>query len=301
MRDVMGYSHFPELAAILTAVDADEEGHVRVKELFESLESYKILSNFIVAAQRTAEKNGLPKVERVVELACGHGLVGVLLAYRFRNLDVHLYDLEKRKTYEAFLRAFAAKGVRYPGDDEVLPNVHFYEADMRTSLPLIPNSIVVCLHGCGEVNEMAIEMAIENKASGWAVMPCCIVKEQYLGSECHVNLSEDKARYNFLCGAMASRYNAQLIQAIDERITNRPLMIAGGVGLNAVATAATAGVDNLHPAVDQGQVGGAAKEETGAVVLEDAAVLPDEEEKKYQAKLLTVAARRGNLPKLLLS
>ena len=135
MRDVMGYSYYPELATILTAVDSDEEGHVRVKELFESLESYKIISNFIVAAQRTAEKNGLPKVERIVELACGHGLVGVLLAYRFRNLDVHLYDLEKRKTFEAFLRAFSDKGVRHPGDDEVLQNVFFHEEDMRNSQP----------------------------------------------------------------------------------------------------------------------------------------------------------------------
>jgi hypothetical protein len=82
------------------------------------------------------------------------------------------------------------------------------------------------------VNERAIEMAISGAASGWAVMPCCIEKEQYLGSECLVSLSDDQARYSMLCGALASKYGAQSISAIDSRITNRPIVIAGGVGNN---------------------------------------------------------------------
>jgi hypothetical protein len=34
-----------------------------------------------------------------------------------------------------------------------------------------------------------------------------------------------------LCGALAYQYNAQIIDSIDSRITNRAIVIAGGVGL----------------------------------------------------------------------
>jgi hypothetical protein len=232
IRDAMGLSYYSELANILAAADQDIEGHLRVKELFESLESFKVLANFIIAAQRTAEKNNYPPIESIVELACGHGLVGALLAYRFPKLQVHLYDLMKRPTFEAFLRAFETHGFKHPGFETVLPNIQFHEEDLRLAKDKMQNSVVVCLHGCGEVNEIAIEMAIDNGAAGWAVMPCCIEKEQYLGPECHVHLSDDTARYSMLCGAMSSKYGAQSISAIDYRITNRPIVIAGGVGNN---------------------------------------------------------------------
>ena len=170
LRDVMGVGYYSEMAAIMAAVDDDEFGHLRIKEMFESFESYKSISNFIIAASKTSPTP--PK--SIIELACGHGLVGCLLAYRFHNLDVHLYDLHKRPTYDAFLRAFEAKGCKRPGATSVLPNIYFHEADMLEATELIQDSIVVCLHGCNEVNSQAIEMAIKKKATGWIVMPCCI-------------------------------------------------------------------------------------------------------------------------------
>lgn len=278
MRDVMGLSHYSELAAIMAAADKDEFGHVRVKELFESLESYKVLANFIVAAQRTGIQYNYKPIERIVEVACGHGLVGLLLAYRFRNLQVHLYDLHKRPTYDAFVRAFESKGIKlYADDEKVLPNVFFHEEDFRNAVPLVQNSVVVCLHGCNEVNEMAIEMAIEEKASGWVVMPCCIVKEQYLGEECNVHLSEDSARYNMLCGALAHKYSAQRIAAIDTRITNRPMIIAGGVGYNLQSDETV-----VQP-----------------LMLSDEERDP-EEEKAANLVSLKASLKRGKMPKLLL-
>ena len=283
IRDVMGLSHYPELAAIMVAVDEDDYGHVRVKELFESLESYKVVANFIIAAQRTGIQNGYPPIERIVEVACGHGLVGILLAYRFRNLEVHLYDLEKRPTFEAFLRAFESKGIKlYKEDEKVLPNIKFYEEDMRNARPNVINSVVVCLHGCNEVNEMAIEMAIEEKASGWAVMPCCILKDQYLGEECNIHLSEDNVRYHMLCGALAHKYNAQRIAAIDSRITNRPIVIAGGVGWSSVNDISASAL-NVSLSDDD---------------LSDPADL--EERKAAQRISLAASAKRGKMPKLLL-
>ena len=68
-------------------------------------------------------------------------------------------------------------------------------------------------------------------------MPCCIKKEMYLGEACSVQLSSSAAlsehddRYSLLCGAMAHKYSAQLVSAIDPRITNRHIVIAGGVGI----------------------------------------------------------------------
>ena len=104
-------------------------------------------------------------MEKIVEFACGHGLVGILLAYRFPNLQVYLYDLQQRPTYAAFLESFEAHGFRRPGESKVLPNVNsFCEADLRTCSKVLKNSIVVCIHGCGDVNQDTIDMAIDSGA-----------------------------------------------------------------------------------------------------------------------------------------
>ena len=47
-----------------------------MKELFESVEAFRAADNFIIACQRHRP------IRRIVDVACGHGLVGLLLAYR---------------------------------------------------------------------------------------------------------------------------------------------------------------------------------------------------------------------------
>ena len=164
----------------------------------------------------------------------------------------------------------------------VLPNIKFYEEDMRNAKPNVLNSIVVCLHGCNDVNEMAIEMAIEEKASGWAVMPCCILKDQYLGEECNIHLSEDNVRYHMLCGALAHKYNAQRIAAIDSRITNRPIVIAGGVGGASIN-------DDNAPTI------------TISLLEADKSSQGDiEDGRAAQAISFAASVKRGKMPKLLL-
>jgi hypothetical protein len=197
LRDVMGLSYFSEIAAVMAAVDADPAGHLRVKEVFESFETYRKVANFIVNAQKTAKAIGAPPVDKIVELACGHGLVSTLLAYRFPHLTVHAYDLFKRPTFDAFLRAFEKAGAIGPNRTEldgVLPNIHFHECDMGLAVEHVPNSFVLCIHGCGEVNRRAVEMAIDHGAGGWVLLPCCIEKEMYLGASCAVQLSDDTTR-----------------------------------------------------------------------------------------------------------
>ena len=64
-------------------------------------------------------------------------------------------------------------GERYPGQSSVLPNVNFREEDMTAAAPFVHNSVIVCLHGCNEVNEMAIQMALSSNSSGYVVMVPC--------------------------------------------------------------------------------------------------------------------------------
>jgi len=50
---------------------------------------------------------------------------------------------------------------------------------------------------------------------------------------CAVQLRDDDdrdTRHTLMCGAMASQYGAQLVAHIDRRVTNRAIVIMGGVG-----------------------------------------------------------------------
>ena len=227
IRDCMG-PYYTELGNILAAVDLDDQGHLRVKELFENIEAFKSISRFILATNRTRNSLQLEPLQNVVELAGGHGLLSVLLAYRFPQLNIACYDLLKRPTFGAFLRAFETHGIPRPGKEHVLPNIQFHEKDIQLSVGEInKHTIVVCLHGCGEINEISINLAIEKQA-GWIVMPCCIKKGQYLHENCNVLLDDD-TRYQMLCGALANQFDAQVLVSIDRRITNRPILIAGGI------------------------------------------------------------------------
>jgi hypothetical protein len=40
---------------------------------------------------------------------------------------------------------------------------------------------------------------------------------------------DDAARYAFLCGVLSAKYGASLVRAVDKRITNRPVMLFGGL------------------------------------------------------------------------
>ena len=84
-----------------------------------------------------------------------------------------------------------------------------------------------------------------------------------------------------LCGALAHKYSAQRIAAIDTRITNRPMIIAGGVGWGAVS-------DDELPTVRL----------TDGVDTDGPADI--EERKAAQAVSFAASVRRGKMPKLLL-
>jgi hypothetical protein len=88
-------------------------------------------------------------------------------------------------------------------------------------------SFVLALHGCNESTRDALVLAKRKKAL-WCVMPCCVVKDLY-APECVLSNLDDAARYAFLCGVLSAKYGASLVRAVDKRITNRPVMLFGGL------------------------------------------------------------------------
>ena len=243
LRDTFG-KHYPELASILHHVSVSNPQYLRVKELFENLEAFQIVSSIIIMSQDTAnniDPNGSststgtnsPKanIDTIYDLACGHGLLGILLAYRFPTKKVVCVDLEKRESFYAFREAFNAKGESYQGA-AVLSNLEYREANLLTvETELSESSCLVAIHACNDANKHVADMATRANAT-WAVMPCCIRSKLYLGGAPVYDL-DSETRYKLLCGAFAEANNAKVIRSISRDITARPILVAGGfVGNN---------------------------------------------------------------------
>ena len=88
-------------------------------------------------------------------------------------------------------------------------------------------SLVLCTHGCNEVNIVAVDLA-RGAGAGWMVLPCCLQAAHYLPEASSLKFS-DEQRYAVLCGAMAATYGAEKIASLDRRITPRNLVLAGGL------------------------------------------------------------------------
>ena len=270
----------PELAGIILAMEKVSPEYIRVKEVIESVEAFKV----IVAYLNTAEQSAKKRFEEFFDLACGHGLVGVLLAYAFPQRTVRSFDWKRRKSFYAFASAFASmrassetwssasidwdEAQRFEpsnrfensksspdsdafddGDEQnmALDNIKFTRGDIDAAKTFVNSqSFVVALHGCNEANKSSVEMAIDAGA-GWVVMPCCIKSNLYL-PECTVTKLSDDAKYAFLCGVMAQKYTAQMSRCIDARITTRALLLCGGVKgyTKQLFYAANADVLNAH-------------------------------------------------------
>lgn len=199
-----------ELAAVVARIVERHPRYLRVKELFETVEAYKRIGQAIYEQWRAGN------VEAIYDFACGHGLLGMLLAYRFPKLGVVCVDLERRPAFDHYLEAARELGVR-------LGNISYVESDF-TDLELPPKSYVICIHACNEGTKRALEMAVAANAC-YAAMPCCIRDGIYLRRIKHV---DDEVRYAVAVGVIAGQFGAYKVTAIDERITNRNLIVLGG-------------------------------------------------------------------------
>ena len=221
LRDLMGDGHdsLPELVA---AVD---DRYLRVKEILESAEVYRLAHKAIWAAgyeqpSRAQSSQELLAIDTVYDVACGHGLVGLLLAYRFRALQVVSVDLVHRPAFDAWASALGLS-------EE--PRVAFRERPFEEAIDerqAHERALVLCVHGCNEVNRLAVRCARRGGA-GWLLVPCCLQVDAYLPASYSVRLS-DEVRYALLCGAMASEYGAAVVWALDSRITGRGIVLGGG-------------------------------------------------------------------------
>ena len=200
------------LATMIAEISRRHPNYLRVKELFETFEAYKRIG------QHVYEQWKAGRVERIYEMCAGHGLLGMLLAYRFPKLDVLCVDAEHRPAFDHYLAV--ARDLDVP-----LANIRYVESDIA-AVAVEPRSYVICIHGCNEVTKIALEQATAAGAC-FAAMPCCIRDGIYIKRIKHV---DDATRYATAAGVIAGQFGADKITAIDERITNRHLILLGSGG-----------------------------------------------------------------------
>jgi SAM-dependent methyltransferase len=235
-----------ELEAALRLVWEARPTSLRVKELLETVETFGLVEAQIAAVQ--ARAGAARRIEHIYDLACGHGLLGVLLAYRFSSCSVVCVDLERRDSFDHLVEGFRASVAPDPatGEAVALANLRFMQADMR-GLALPPHSFAVCVHACNEANTTALELCTKHDAA-YAAMPCCI--RGGILSLAMRRLPDD-ARHAALVGAMAHACGAHTLTAIDRRITNRHLLIFGGYEANAAGAEAAACAARATKAVER--------------------------------------------------
>mmetsp|Transcript_54394 Transcript_54394/g.129626 ORF Transcript_54394/g.129626 Transcript_54394/m.129626 type:complete len:342 (-) Transcript_54394:37-1062(-) len=208
---------------VQAASDACPHG-LRVKELLETFEVYHSVAAFAHDAGKARA------LEVIVDAACGHGMLGVLLAYRFPHKRVLCVDKERRDLFAAFVEAFRQHGTPAAGEDAVLSNLEFREADALT-LELSTSTLLVAVHACNDLCRQLLDMAVRAEAF-WAVLPCCIRAGTYVPCSLGGALrDDDEAKHVLHCGIVAGRFGAERVQAIDRRITNRNICICGGIGI----------------------------------------------------------------------
>lgn len=103
---------------------------------------------------------------RIVDLACGHGLLAhALLLLDDSSPEALAVDLRLPKSAGTLHAALGAAWPRLAG------RVTFQEADLL-ALPLGPGDLVVSAHACGALTDVVLARAVAAGAAV-AVLPCC--------------------------------------------------------------------------------------------------------------------------------
>ena len=116
--------------------------------------------------------------ETIIDLCCGHGLVGMLFALLERRVkEVYLLDLKFPKSSQ---RIEALINEQWPWVSAKVKRVTRSVKGAAASLP--KDAGVVAVHACGARTDWAIDVAL--KLGGpVAVMPCCYAHQVYQGPE----------------------------------------------------------------------------------------------------------------------
>lgn len=103
---------------------------------------------------------------RVVDLACGHGLVAQILLLLDDTSPLALaVDQRIPKSAAALEAALCKDWPRLQG------RVRYLESDLR-EVPLFRDDLIVSAHACGGLTDLILERAVEAGACV-AVLPCC--------------------------------------------------------------------------------------------------------------------------------
>ncbi len=128
---------------------------VRIKELVEAFEFYAVARKHVRAGT-------------IVDLCCGHGLVGLLFAAFDR--DVHRVLLNDRRQPQSFETIFACVAETVP---RVADRVSFLEGSLDAARAATPRGAgVVAVHACGSLTDDCLDVALEARGPV-AVLPCC--------------------------------------------------------------------------------------------------------------------------------
>ena len=103
---------------------------------------------------------------RIVDLACGHGLLAqILLLLDDSSPEALAVDLRIPKSAANLEASLCEAWPRLQG------RVRYIESDLR-EVPLHRDDLVVSAHACGSLTDLVLERAVEAGASV-AVLPCC--------------------------------------------------------------------------------------------------------------------------------
>jgi SAM-dependent methyltransferase len=103
---------------------------------------------------------------RVVDLACGHGLLAqILLLLDDSSPEALAVDLRLPKSAATLAATLGEAWPRLAG------RVQFLETDLN-NIPLASEDLVVSAHACGGLTDQILARAVEARAT-MAVLPCC--------------------------------------------------------------------------------------------------------------------------------
>jgi hypothetical protein len=114
----------------------------------------------------------------VVDLCCGHGLVGMLFALLERKVEhVFLLDVEFPKS------SYIIESLLNKVWPWVSPKLHRVQRSVKGAHGDLPQGAgIVAVHACGARTDWSIDVARQLKGP-LAVMPCCYAHQVYQGPE----------------------------------------------------------------------------------------------------------------------
>jgi SAM-dependent methyltransferase len=103
---------------------------------------------------------------RIVDLACGHGLLAhILILLDDSSPEAVAVDLKVPKSAAALRASLCAEWPRLQG------RVGYLETDLR-NVPLQRDDVIVSSHACGGLTDLILDRGLEAGAR-LAVLPCC--------------------------------------------------------------------------------------------------------------------------------